>query len=254
MINQNILYILITLFFFGCSAKKNVSADKESDQGKRAETVTEKSNFLSDSEPFYPLKESIEDIQNDINELRARVVNYESQVRPIHYNTTIKKMIEVPKLKQEIFMNNGTLIQGTVISETMDNLIIDTNIGQLTIDKSDVDNIREVASVLADVSFSGDAQEKIETNYRVYSGLVKNEGLDRANFVRVVFNLWGSETDLIATDSSFVDGSKIIYQSGIISDTSINPGESANYEVRVFVPRDERVQYITRDVHWEIYE
>ena len=96
--------------------------------------------------------------------------------------------------------------------------------------------------------------QKIETNYRVYSGLVKNEGLDRANFVRVVFNLWGSETDLIATDSSFVDGSKIIYQSGIISDTSINPGESADYEVRVFVPRDERVQYITRDVHWEIYE
>tara|TARA_Y100000590_G_C15563534_1_gene955713 strand:+ start:38 stop:808 length:771 start_codon:yes stop_codon:yes gene_type:complete len=256
MINQNILCILITLFFFGCSAKKNVSNDNESNENKeeRVETESKNSNFLDNAEPFYPLKESIEDIQNDINELRTRVINYESQVRPVHYNTTIKKMIEVPKLKQEIFMNNGTLIQGTVLSETMDNLIIDTNIGQLTIDKSDVDNIREVASVLADVSFLGDAEEKIETNYRIYNGLVKNEGLDRANFVRVIFKLWGSETDLIATDSSFVDGAEIIYQSGIISDTSINPGESATYEVRVFVPRDERVQYITRDVHWEIYQ
>ena len=83
---------------------------------------------------------------------------------------------------------------------------------------------------------------------------MKNEGLNRANFVRVIFKLWGSETDLIASDSAFVDGSETIYQSGIISDTAIMPGESAEYEVRVFVPRDDRIQYITRDAHWEIYE
>ena len=67
-------------------------------------------NFLEDTEPFYPLKESIEDIQEDINELRTRVVNYESQVRPVHYNTTIKKMIKVPQLKQEILMIQLVLV------------------------------------------------------------------------------------------------------------------------------------------------
>tara|TARA_B100000029_G_C17502461_1_gene933157 strand:+ start:687 stop:1448 length:762 start_codon:yes stop_codon:yes gene_type:complete len=252
--NQYFLYILISLFFLSCSGKNKNVNNESTPEKKQAQVKDENYNFLENTEPFYPLKESIEDIQEDINELRTRVVNYESQVRPVHYNTTVRKMIKVPQLKQEILMNNGTLIQGTVLSETMDNIIIETNIGQLTIDKSDVDNIREVASVLADVSFIGDPQEKIEPNYRIYSGLVKNEGLNRANFVRVIFKLWGSETDLIAIDSSFVDGSETIYQSGIISDTAIFPGESAEYEVKVFVPRDDRIQYITRDVHWEIFE
>ena len=252
---QYIIYIMISLFFISCSSrKKSISSDIPKKKPNEEKIDEQPTNFLEDSEPFYPLKESIEDIQEDINELRARVVNYESQVRPVHYNTTIRKMIKVPQLKQEILMNNGTLIQGTVISETIDNIIIETNIGQLTIDKSDVDNIREVASVLANVSFVGDSEEKIEPNYRIYNGLVKNEGLGRASFVRVIFKLWGSETDLIASDSSFVDGSEAIYQSGIISDTAIIPGEAAEYEVKIYVPQNERVQYITRDIRWELFE
>ena len=250
-----IIYILASLFIINCSgSKKKISVDQKNDKKEQIVNEDTTSNFLEDAEPFYPLKESIEDLQLEINELRTRVINYESQVRPVHYNTSIHKLIKVPQLKQEILMNNGTLIQGTVISETMDNIIIQTKIGQLTIDKNDVDNIKEIASILAEVTFQGEPTEKIEPNYRIYNGIVKNEGLDRANFVRVIFKLWGSETDLIAIDSTFIDGSDAIYQSGIISDTALLAGETAEYQVKIYVPHNERVQYITRDIHWEVYE
>ena len=158
--------------------------------------------------------------------------------------------LEVSIIKSRRFIKSAKVIASSLTIATM--LIMSTS--SLSFWEKTVDNIREVASLLADISFIGDPQEKIEPNYRIYNGIVKNEGLNRANFVRVIFKLWGSETDLIASDSAFVDGSETIYQSGIISDTAIMPGESAEYEVRVFVPRDDRIQYITRDAHWEIYE
>ena len=55
-------------------------------------------------------------------------------------------------------------------------------------------------------------------------------------------------------DSTFIDGSDAIYQSGIISDTALLAGETAEYQVKIYVPLNERVQYITRDIHWEVYE
>ena len=116
--------------------------------------------------------------------------------------------------------------------------IIQTQIGQLTLDKADVSNIKEIASIGAKVEFTSEPEEKINANYHIYSGTVQNKGLETASFVRVIFKLWSSETELIATDSSFVDGNQIIYHSGIHTDTALKPGESGEYVVNVKTPID----------------
>ena len=67
---------------------------------------------------------------------------------------------------------------------------------------------------------------------RIYNGVVVNNGLNRADFVRVIYQLWGSETDLISTDSTFIEGSQIVYQSGVITDTALRPGEEAEFFFR----------------------
>ena len=96
-------------------------------------------------------------------------------------------------------------------NKTIENIIIQTQIGQLTLDKADINNIKEIASIGAKVIFTSEPEEKINANYHIYSGTVQNEGLETASFVRVIFKLWSSETELIGVDSSFIDGSQIIY-------------------------------------------
>ena len=146
------------------------------------------------------------------------------------------------------------VVRGPLNPETIENIIIQTQIGQLTLDKADVSNVKEIASIDANVEFTDEPDEKINANYHVYSGTVQNKGLETASFVRVIFKLWSSETELIAIDSSFIDGSQIIYRSGINTDTALKPGESGEYVVNVKTPIDSNVQYITRDIHWEIYK
>ena len=163
-------------------------------------------------------------------------------------------MIKVPQLNHEINMKNGTLIQGSIVQENLDKLIIQTQIGQLTIDKGNVDSINEIAPTNAKVEFNGDAEEKIMSESRIYNGVVVNNGLNRADFVRVIYQLWGSETDLISTDSTFIEGSQIVYQSGVITDTALRPGEEAEFFLEIESPSNRKVQYITRDIRWEAYE
>tara|TARA_Y100000996_G_scaffold412147_1_gene397605 strand:+ start:291 stop:1028 length:738 start_codon:yes stop_codon:yes gene_type:complete len=241
---------------FSCSGKKSEpipASDEEKIDNQETISEDKKSLFIEESEPFYPMKETVEDIQDQVNELRSRMIDYEERIASPNLNYSISKMAQLPQLKNEILMNNGTLIQGTIVSETIESIIIQTQIGQLTLDKADVSNIKEIASVDANVVFTGEPEEKINANYHIYSGTVQNQGLETASFVRIIFKLWGSETDLIAMDSSFVDGNQIIYRSGINTDTALKPGEFGEYIVNVKTPVDSKVEYITRDIHWEIY-
>ncbi len=239
----------------GCLKKDEaVTPDVDETIEVAEESEEKKSTFLETAEPFYPLKETVEDIQTQLDDLRARVIEYETRVSTPSFNTDVLKMIKVPQLKHEINLTNGTLIQGTILQENMDKLIVQTQIGQLTIDKGNVETIQEIAPSNAKIEFSGDAQEKIYDSGKTFSGTVINNGLQRADFVRVIYNLWGSETDLIASDSSFVEGTAVVYHSGIITDTAMRPGETAEFFVNVKFPKDASVQYITRDIRWDSYE
>jgi len=247
-------FLFIIILLTGCSRKnKDVSPDVD-EAIETTENTEEPSSFLETAEPFYPLKETVEDIQAQLSDLHARVIEYETRVSTPSFNTEVLKMIKVPQLNHEINLTNGTLIQGTIIQENMDQLIVQTQIGQLTIDKGNVKAIKEIAPATAKIDFDGDSNEKIMAESRLYSGTVTNTGLDRADFVRIIYQLWGGETDLISSDSTFIEGTQIVYQSGIITDTALRPGETAEFFLEIKSPSDKKVQYVTRDIHWDTYE
>ena len=54
--------------------------------------------------------------------------------------------------------------------------------------------------------------------------------------------------------SAFVSGTKHIYNSGIISDAVINPGDFAEFYVVINIDTDKEIKYFLRDIRWEYFE
>ena len=49
-------------------------------------------------------------------------------------------------------------------------------------------------------------------------------------------------------------GIKHIYNSGIISDAAINPGDFAEFYVVINIDTDKEIKYFLRDIRWEYFE
>ena len=96
--------------------------------------------------------------------LKEKVIQYESEISTPNFNTEILKLIKSPKIKHEIQLSNGTIIQGTIIYENADQLILETQIGQLQINKNEIIKTNEVLPPIANLEFIGDAIEEIYDN------------------------------------------------------------------------------------------
>ena len=132
--------------------------------------------------------------------------------------------------------------------------MVDTNVGKLTINKSNIENIDNLILPTPDVIFIGHGQEEVFETHRLFTGKVMNQGSRRGDFVRVIYNLWGDNTQLIRSDSSFVEGTQIIYHSGIVTDTVLEPNQSGQFKVQISIPDSIIVSYITRDVRWALFD
>ena len=125
---------LLCLIIFSCSNKQNI---------KKAENNNnENFNFpqtdIENSNPFYPLKESIHELQNEILNLKGKIIEYESRLHTPMVDIELLKLLKSPNITTEIVMNNGTKIQGSIISENSNQMIIQTQIGQLIIQKDSI--------------------------------------------------------------------------------------------------------------------
>ena len=252
---MNILIIsfFICLIFVSCSSKKNTR--KENTNGQKINRTKISSYLFDDTvEPFYTVDPKLQDIESEIALLKEQVIQYESQLSTPNFNTAILKLIRNPSIKHEIQLSNGTTIQGTIIYENIDELIVETQIGQLKISKTQIVKTEDIMPPVANIEFIGDAIEEIYENSRAYSGTLKNIGLKRADFVRVIYSMYDQNSDLITSDSSFISGVKKQFNSGIISDASINLNEFSNYYVDVDIPSDKIVKYFLREVRWEYFE
>ena len=58
---------------------------------------------------------------------------------------------------------------------------------------------------------------------------------------------------MLFSDSAFVEGDQIKYQSGIVTDTALNPNKSARYTVKVPINHTAPVTYVTREIRWMKY-
>ena len=151
-------------------------------------------------------------------------------------------------------MSNGTILQGVIIYENADGMIIETQIGQLQINKNEIIRADDVLPPHANLEFIGEPIEEIYDNYRAYQGNLKNNGAKRADFARIIYYMFAEDTELIAVDSSFVSGSKKIFKSGIISDSSIESGAYGTFYVKVKIPENKEVKYFTKEIQFDYFE
>ena len=255
----NVILCSLLILLYGCfggGKNKGDSKDEAIDESELIEMDAEETNedsFFDSSEPFYPLQETIDDIQAEMSELRAKVLDYESRIKNQDNSLETLHKIQFPHLTHEIELTNGTLVNGNIIQENSDRMIVKTQIGQLTIDKANVATIKNIAPNVPEVQFQGDAIDEIYPNHRVFSGVVYNDGFRRADFVRVIYKLWSERTELIGIDSSFVEGSKTVYKSGVISDTAIEPGHSSEFIIHVDADSS-LVRYVTREIKWDTFD
>ena len=243
-----ILILLIPALFISCSGnKKKVQEEKETtNQGGDL--------FQSNKEPFYTVDPKLEDIESEIAILKEKVIQYETQIATPNFNTEILKLIKAPKIIHEVELSNGTIIQGTIIYENVDQIILETQIGQLQLNKDEIIKTGDVLPPISKLEFVGDAIEEIYENQRRYKGTIRNNGLKRADFVRIIYTIHDQTSNIVAADSAFIKGSKQIFRSGIISDASIEPGEFADFYVIINVDSNDNIQYFIHDIKWEYFE
>ena len=250
-----LLIVLISSSFMSCSMFKKNKQKNVTKTKKIVKMDSKKTTLFNDTkEPFYTVDPKLEDIEAQVALLKEQVIQYESQMATPNFNTEVLKLLKNPRIKHEIQLSNGTIIQGVIIYENVDQLIVETQIGQLQINKNEVIATKDVLPPIANLEFIGEGIEEIYQNQRAYKGSIKNNGLKRADFVRIIYSLHDESSDIIAIDSAFISGTKKIYNSGIISDASINPGEFADFYVIVQNPNEKEIKYFLRDVRWEYFE
>jgi hypothetical protein len=242
--------ILISCILVNCAGKKDIQSNTKDYKNNN------KSTLIQDSSPFYPLSQSIADIQTEIIDLKSQIIEYETRLHYPSVNMELLKMVNTPHLKHEITMTNGTIINGTIIFEDTDKMILKTQIGQLTLEKEFIADIQEKAPLQPLIEFTNkEIEERInEDNSISYLGEVVNSGLRRADFVRVIYNFWADDTSPIYSDSTFIQGQNIVYLNGVISDTAIEPAQKGNFEINIQIPDSLNFEYITKDIRWNIFE
>jgi len=212
------------------------------------------STEIIESEKFYVLEKSVDDIKKEIEILQAHVVEYQYKQPETDYSKKLKEFIDRPPPSHKIFLKNGSIIEGTIKKDKQFSLLVDTDLGKLTINKLDIEKIDDLILPSADIVFIGHGYEEISKDYRKFTGKIINQGDRRGDFVRVIYNLWDENTILIKSDSSFIGGPQIVYHSGIITDTILEPNKSAQFKIEVFIPDSINVAYVTRDIRWDLYE
>ena len=86
-------------------------------------------------------------------------------------------------------------------------------------------------------------------------GTVKNIGSKRADFVRVIANLWSPTTQLIHQDSVFISAQSAKFFTGIKSGTSLEPGSASEFKIVISTSETiDEVSYRTFEVRWESFK
>ena len=101
------------------------------------------------------------------------------------------------------------------------------------------------------VVFLGDPFIDYYPDRQIFSGRIQNVGEIRADFVRVIGNLFDQTTQNTGLDSIFVKGKKITYRTNVVSDTALEPGQISTYVLPVKVKNGQKAEYHTMDIKWE---
>ena len=205
---------------------------------------------LQFEDQFFEYESNLRVLKNQIDSLKSIVTAFEKKQTMPNVSREILDLIKVPEFQYRIELKNGTVVMGDILSETDSSLVLKTQIGQLVLKKEMVIRRNKHEEPEPKVIFLGDPFVNIYPDRHEFSGRVKNVGEKRADFVRVVTNLFTQTTKAAGQDSVFVKGTRIIYDSGVIADTALEPGQTATYSFPVKIKGRRKVQYHTMDIHW----
>ena len=69
---------------------------------------------VDNSEQFFKLEESIEQVQRQIAKLQTQIAEYEYKTVENIYTVKLKELIDCPPPLHKIILNNGSIIRGTI--------------------------------------------------------------------------------------------------------------------------------------------
>lgn len=215
----------------------------------------DKADKLPLGKPFFELKSSIDLLHQQMDSLKRVISVYEKGKGAMPtIDEELLNLIKVPQLRHRIELQNGTIVNGEIIQEDDLGIIVQTSIGQLAIEMDRVVNITEDLPPNAKVEIMGEPYVNAFPDREEIAGTIKNVGLKRADFVRVIAHLWSATTELIQTDSVFVTGQKQKYLTGIRADTSLEPGSISEFKFTIPLSEEDKVSYRTYEVRWESYK
>ena len=217
--------------------------------------MDEKGDKLPLGEPFFELKSSIDILHQQMDSLKRVISVYEKGRGPIPtIDEELLNLIKIPQLRHRIELQNGTIVNGEIIQEDDLGIILQTSIGQLAIERDRIVNITDDLPPNAKVELTGEPFVNAFPAREEITGKIKNIGTKRADFVRVIANLWSPTTMLIQKDSVFVTGKKQKYFSGIRADTALEPGSVSEFKLVIPLSEGDKVSYRTYEVRWESYK
>lgn len=227
------------------------TVQKEGTEFPEVKIEKNKAEKLTDENFFFDYKDDLQGLQIQIDSLK-RVIRVMERKRAIPgINEELLNLIRIPELQHRIELTNGTVVIGEIIEESDLEIIIQTTLGQLSIDKDKVVNIEEERPPAPKIELMSDPFVSVYPDHEEITGMVKNSGKARADFVRIIAKLWTPETELAALDSAFASGSDQEYSTGVISDTAIEPGATANFIITIPLEEgSDAVEYRTYDIHW----
>ena len=240
----------ISALFVGCSGSKESSKAtmKTSNEAETSTSIVDNDSEFSGQQLNYQIKKLNSEINYLKEQLTALDVKSSLYADPFDvYN-------------KEIMLNNGSSIFCKILSQTDQEIFVETLIGNLTIQRDNVVRVVENITVLDDegsmeiieisqeeeatiisdaelikqrqmqssasVILMGDIQEsKDKSGNTIFEGELKNIGTQRADLVRIDFILRKNFQGDIETLTTYVSGSSHVFKnSGIISNSSINSG------------------------------
>ena len=217
--------------------------------------MDEKGDKLPLGEPFFELKSSIDILHQQVDSLKRVISVYEKGRGPIPtIDEELLNLIKIPQLRHRIELQNGTIVNGEIIQEDDLRIILQTSIGQLAIERDRIVNITDDLPPNAKVELTGEPFVNAFPDREEITGKIKNIGTKRADFVRVIANLWSPTTMLIQKDSVFVTGKNQKYFSGIRADTALEPGSVSEFKLVIPLSEGDKVSYRTYEVRWESYK
>jgi len=200
---------------------------------------------------FFQYESNLKALQSEIDSLKTVVMAYDQQQKMPSISREILDAINLPNFHHRIELQNGTVVLGNIEEESDSSLTLSTQIGRLVLEKQMVVRMDEHKLPAANVTFLGDPFIDYYPNKQQFSGRIKNIGEKRADFVRVVGNLFDQTTSIAGIDSIFIKGTRVVYNSSVITDTALDPGQTATYKLIIPIEKGKKAQYHTMEIHWE---